>query len=196
MFGVAYINAENCKTEEQQELTQKTVMSFVDHASKMEAALFKIVTNFARITDGDLRKLLIALLNEKIELGYLSFCCGNNCRTLEKLVEVEFGPSNVEEHLKNVRPKSSSQVFELREVVQIVKKEEDCVKLFCENEPVQVYQTLKEKYPSVLKALNRYLLKYFGMCENDEDILEERFIDNPSPLIQMIKLQIGTQSLY
>ena len=189
MFGEAYVNSELSKSQPVTRLNIEKIQSFLTHSN--ENAWLKIVGNLNELTEENLRKAVLAILYEKRDLGMLSFYVGDICRELEREIELQMGPEALEEALVDVRPASGEQQRDLNSLVAMARENEETRKLFLEEE--EIFDALRKetKYSEFYKEFEKFLLKFYFLCENDEDILETRFFENPLPVIAVIKMQVG-----
>lgn len=54
---------------------------------------------------------------------------------------------------------------------------------------LQLPEDLREELEPIKQEILQFMLDYYFMCNNDEDILEERWIENPSFILTMLKLE-------
>lgn len=203
IYGLAYVNhalndAFNKKSSQflsWKESMPDIVESFVTHALEVEPILWKIVCQPKELKQEDMMQLVATMLGERLELGFLSFFVGSECRELEKLLPSELAASrcgvSLEECLSNVRPESSFQVHELVSLAHIMFKDPKARDILLDPKiPLSGIIPALSNLPCHANLM-AYLRKFFYTCEQDEDILEERWIDNPAQMLIILRLHVS-----
>ena len=186
--------------------SHRMVEHFLSHLRNFESHMWKLIQSpLDRVPSREFQALVCSMIHERIELGFMSFYCGNVCRDTERRIlkslrDVQAKHRiavDVRDAVWNVRPQSSLQVHDMSRLVERLRTEptfEKAKSIFLSDLPISEILTVL-KGDAFFSELDEYIRKYYFMCERDEDVLETRWIDDPSPLLMLIQLHLQSESL-
>ncbi len=107
-FGIAFVSSQLSKLAPAA-VSLDAVNAYMAHLAEMEPLLWRIVIGLPKLATPLLHCAVVGMLRERVELGFLSFSTGAECRTLEKELEEEVLG-------ENSRAESSQHVHEMEQV--------------------------------------------------------------------------------
>ncbi len=107
-FGIAFVSSALSKLGSRA-VGLDTVDAFLQHAAGMEPLMWSLINNLSKVETSLLFRAVIAMMEERVELAFLSFSTGAECRILEKELDEQVLESEG-------RAESSAHVLEMEEV--------------------------------------------------------------------------------
>ncbi len=107
-FGIAFVSQALSKLPSRT-VGLDAVNSFLQRTSEMEPLLWSLIINLKQLKTSLLSRAVVAMMEERVELAFLSFSTGAECRALEKELDEQVLESSG-------RAESSAHVLEMEEV--------------------------------------------------------------------------------
>lgn len=175
-FGVAFVSRDLTKLAPHS-VDLEVVRAYTAHALEMEPLLWRLINGLSTVPTTLLHRAVAGMLRERVELGFLSFSTGAECRSLEKQMDEDLllAASSRPESSLHVHEMEKVRSFSLRFELFLFEKTKK-IALELRKHPVAMEKLAAGRYdefmndPFFALHVEAYLRQFFFHCALDEDV--------------------------